>query len=142
MDFFKVTEEDLKAVGGRINWKGGEQPTLTVADLKEKDINGEKALLVECVVSNCEPYNGQTHTYFINSKPASRRDWISLLRVFFDEAKIISGSLTPVDLRGKQFTAIVKKREYDGKTFFDVKPLKEVSSVPSELGSSIPASIF
>lgn len=143
MDFFKVTQEDINAVGGQIKWKGGEQPTLTITDLKERDVNGQKNLVVECVVSNCEPFNGQSHSYFINDKAGSKRAWIDLLRTFFDEAKIISGTLTPVDLRGKQFLAIVKKRTFEGKEYSDVKPLKEVSSVPTLDGaSSIPANIF
>ena len=144
MDFFKVTQEDINSVGGGVKWVGGEKPTLTIADLVEKDINGAKTLIVECVVSDCDPFNGQTHKYFINDKAGAKRTWISLLRTFFDEARIISGQLTPVDLRGKQFTAIVKKRVHEGKDYFDVSPLKELSAVPEGVSTDtgIPANIF
>lgn len=142
MDFFKVTEQDIAAASGKIPWKGGELPTLTITAIKEKEINGEKALLVECMVSNCDPFNGLQHTYFINKKPSSTKEWISILRLFFDDIKIASGTLSPVDLQGKKFVAAVKKRAYEGKEFTNLAPIKALSDVPETGSGSIPSNLF
>lgn len=128
-DFFKVSKEEIEAVenDGKLKVEKGKDYTFKIVEIKEKEKDGYKML----VVVLAEVTSKLEYAMFVksNSKP-SLKNWMELLKCFFSNEEIGKG-FQRTALIGKAFSATGDSREYNGKTYTDIKNFKAVDSVPS-----------
>jgi len=140
MNFFKPTEEEMKEAssGGMPDFKNNEEVSFLITEITDKVHNGANLLIVGTKVVGGD-HDGKKYPHFIRENAASKGIWISMLKAFFDDATIMSGSLTPTSLVGRVMKSTAKlSTAKDGKKYTNFYEFSEVGGVP-DVGGSQPS---
>jgi hypothetical protein len=136
-NFFAPNAEDIKeaGAGGGPTFTNGEVVGFLINEVNEKvDDKGEKLLVVGCQVLTGDN-EGKKFSHWIRNNKTSKGIWINMLRAFFDEATMTSGSLTPGSLVGKKMTSPCVINKSGGKEYANFYQFKAEGGVPN-LGST------
>ena len=121
-DWFNPTQDEIKEAesGGRPVFKNGDEYTFLVTEIKES-INSDGSPRLDVASQVIGGDNDQKkHTFFIRQNSAGKGMWINMLKAFFDDATITSGTLTPTSLVGKQMKSVCKQsKSKDGTKIYD-----------------------
>jgi len=130
-DFFKVSQDEIDAVenDGKLKIEKGKDYTFQITELKEKAKDDHKLLIVVLI----EAKTKLEYAMFIKSnKKPSVKSWMELIKCFFSDNDIRNG-FQRTSLIGKTFTATGDARDYNGKTYTDIKNFKAVANVPGDV---------
>lgn len=132
-NFFAPTPDDIKEAqnGGRPEFAHGEVVGFLIDEVSEKvDDKGEKYLIVGTKVTTGDN-DGKRHPFFIRSNPTSKGIWINMLKAFYDDATIASGSLTPVSLVGKMLESKASVSAKGDKVYTNFYEFTELGGAPT-----------
>lgn len=142
--FFTATKEEIKEAssGGIPVFKAGEEVTFLIKEVTEKDVKGEKMLIIGTDVITGDNA-GKKYAFFIRNNPTSKQVMFAILGALFTEDQITSGSLQYIMAVGKMVKSICKespKKDGNGvwQNFYD---FTEVSSTPEIGGGSAPLTV-
>ena len=136
MSFFTPTAEEIKdaSTGGLPTFKNNEEVSFLINEVSETVKDGNALLIVGTKLVGGEN-DGRKYSHFIRENATSKGIWISMLKAFFDDATIASGTLTPMSLVGKTMKSTAKLSAKDGKEYTNFYEFSEVGGVP-ELGQA------
>ncbi len=132
-DFFNPTIDEIKnaSKGGGCEFKAGEEVTFLVKEVTEGvNADGSSLLKVVCQVLSGENKD-KPFTHFIRNNATSKGIWINMLKAFFDEATMTSGTLTPMSLVGKQMMSVCKVSKGKDRDFYNFYQFEEVGGAPN-----------
>jgi len=132
MSFFKPTADEIKDAqsGGIPEFKHNEEVTFLINEVSEKVKDGESLLVIGTKVVGGE-HDDKKFSHFIRENATSKGIWISMLKAFFDETTIMSGTLTPASLVGKKMKSTAKVSAKNDKTYVNFYDFAEAGGAPN-----------
>jgi len=138
-NFFKPTEEDINEAqnGGALKFKKDENVGFLIEDVNEKvDEGGDSVLVVGCQVLTGDN-EGKKFSHWIRNNKTSKGIWINMLKAFFDDETIMSGTLTPASLISRKMESKCVINTSKGKEYANFYKFKEFGVAP-DIGGQTP----
>lgn len=133
-DWFNPTQDEIAQAskGGGVTFKNNEEVTFLIQEVNESvSSDGSPLLIVSCQVIGGDN-DGKTFKHWIRNNATSKGIWINMLKAFFDEATMTSGTLTPASLVGKKMKSVCKvSKSTQGKEFYNFYQFEEVGGAPN-----------
>lgn len=137
---FEVTQEDInnalattKTAREKVQLKDGEEVTMTIKEVKEKDGDKGAYYIVACTFNGGE-HDGKDYAMFFNGNQKGKERYLKLCKSLIPQEKfrtIKKGTDTFPMLLGKKFKTKAKLNEWEGKTYTNFLFYEEVQDTPT-----------